>query len=367
MERVTTMLDDVKPHEEQFPLTKSILRMAPVARRYIFDAEASARVGEMLHDNLDLLIDNIEFARAPYPTTYIEIDFKAYYRAWRREEPSLTSDTKVGFLISGANAIEIVKDDGAFTPQGERPMAGMFGFSINRPQRIPPEVLFRGATNGPYESYRKEDQELSTEFMIKMSYVLGGYRKVSSKGGGYMDLHIPLWGDKWSLPQIAQHFDIWPAYSDTNGKTMVDAAFMGSGDPVLLLACLLLLNQPAEYTTIERTPAGRGIYRGKLKSFKEHNIVSVSLEQRQHIIRRWEHTDRASPLLHDVEGHWKNYNKSSRPCEHNWEPLGTEMTSSGQPKHYWCPRCFQRRTWTEAFVRGDAERGVATKHYEVKK
>jgi hypothetical protein len=180
---------------------------------------------------------------------------------------------------------------------------------------------------------------------------------------------LPDIGDAWSHAQIASHYDVMPAYLDTDPDIFARLCFGGGGDPMTLTAMLLLLNQPSKFVALTHVARERGIYRGKLKSFKEHHVVKINLSPGQKVRDLLHTTERAAPIRHDVGGHWKHYNKAVG-CNHHhpdqrqaWEPVGPERTESGDYKRYWCPLCLQRRTWTEHFMRGSE--GLATKHYEV--
>lgn len=355
----TTLLDVlVRPTSARLrPEVEAILKFIPSARRYVFDAEASARVGEFHREHLDLMIENVEFARPPFPTTYIEIDARAMWHGWRPDQPALpTSDTTIGFLAHGDAVVVLTEAKGVF---GSESMVAYNGFRINKPQSIPLDRLTGFA-----------DERADA---VKQAYVFGGQRYVVDPAdyspkqlGKGQEIRLPDLPFEWTHAQVAAHFDIRPSYVIDDPRTFVENAFRGGGDPMTALVALLLLNQPSEVIDLRTEPAGRTIFRGKLKSYREHHVVTIRLDQAVRILKGFEHSDRASPVFHNVEGHWKNYNKSPR-CIHNWEPIGVQRTTSGDYRHYWCPRCFQRKTWTEAFGRGDSLRGVAMTEYRVKR
>lgn len=339
------------------------------ARRYIFDLGASERIGEMMRDCVDLMVDNIEFARTPYPTCYFEFDSTAMWRGWRPEQPAQleTRDTRVGYLVHDGSVIVIATGTRPNTHRDKSLptdlVCGM-SFRINRPQ------------SQPYSKLTGLPDHLAEQ--VKNGYVFGGQRGYDKPGDAAFDhfdertwVFLPELPGAWTHTQVSAHFDVMPALQNTPPAMMTKMSFLGGGDPLTLTTMLLLLNQPTKYVGLTTMEGRRGIYKGKLKSFKEHHVVSLHLDKSQHVRRMFHVSDRASPIMHDVGGHWKHYNKSEW-CNHHkedgrqaWEPVGPELTEGGDFKRYWCALCLQRRTWVEKFERGDAERGVTTKDYHV--
>src|SRR4051812_29614118 len=72
------------------------------AERLVFDAEASARVGKVLHEIPELLIEQIQFARAPFDLCWIEYQSDVVWREVVGHTPDhtdLSRDVVVGLLI----------------------------------------------------------------------------------------------------------------------------------------------------------------------------------------------------------------------------------------------------------------------------
>ncbi len=347
------LLDDYIGAQPNYPYrrqVKNILNYSQVARRYQFDASASLRVGELMQNHMDLVVENIEFARAPFPTTYIELDMRALWSGWRPTSPqSSTMDDKVGYLIQHGTVI-------VFAESEEAAAIATWGFRINQPQ-----------LKSLRDFFKKSDEASD---IIKQAYVFGGQRTAQGYDKWVFDettqiVAMPGKPGKWTHSQVAAHYDIIPSYENIPSKILLGAAFLGGGDPIIATAALLLLNQTHESIKQQVIPRSSGIYKGKLKSYREHNIVTIHLTKKQKIGDIIARAERHSPIMHDVEGHWKNFNKHPN-CAHHWEPVGYGKTESGGHKHYWCPRCLQRKTWTEAYSRGDALKGVATTEYVVK-
>lgn len=344
------------------------------AHRYIFDTEASRRVGQMLRDCMDLLVDNIEFARTPFPTAFFQLDSLAMWEGWRPEQPrDPTADQKVGFLLHNGQVIVLASGPLYMTTSNglvarttqQAKVCGM-SFRINRPQWVPYSKL----TNLP--------EHLAD--LTKQGYVFGGQREylvsdfnrdpsITERIDDRTKVRLPTLHGVWTHSQIAAHFDVMPAYSDFKPSETVKLSFLGGGDPLILTTMLLLLNQPSKYVALTHAARERGLWKGKLFSFKEHHVVTLKLDREQHVRDIFHTTDRATPIQHEVGGHWKHYNKGHN-CNHHhsddrqaWEPVGPERTNAGDFKRYWCPLCLQRRTWVETFQRGTG--GLATTEYHV--
>lgn len=367
------LLDDAVIVHKLRPQGEATFGQRVNARRFIFDHGASTRVGEMMRECVDLMVDNIEFARTPYPTAYFELDTRAMWAAWRPDQPIQDNhDERVGFLCHNGFVLTIVggpqyetHNRGVRQVLPDKPVVAGMAFRINRPQTI------------PFTLQTGMNEQLANA--VKTAFVFGGQRGVD-KPGDYAISHfddktwvfLPELPGAWTHDQVAGHFDVIGSDPSITGNEFVQLCFLGGGDPMVLTTMLLLLNQPSKFLALEHHPNERGIYKGKLKTWKEHNIVSLHLDPNKRIRRYFAASMRAAAIAHDVKGHWKHYNKSEGCSHHHadqrqaWEPVGPERTESGDYKRYWCPLCLQRRTFTEHFVRGDATRGAATKEYAVK-
>ena len=156
--RALTLLDTLIPAPKGVRyarLVGSILSKGAIARRYVFDESASSMLGEFIRDHLDLMLDSIEFARAPFPVTYLEIDSRALFRSWRPNDPiQPTSDVTIGYLIDGVDvAVLAGGDDGVAYP-------APISFSLNRPQSLP--------------ITRLTGLDPAAADLVKQAYVLGG-------------------------------------------------------------------------------------------------------------------------------------------------------------------------------------------------
>jgi len=352
MRDLPPIIDMVLPHPKHSAETAAILSRAPAAKRYLFDAAASSWIGTFFRENLDLVVDNLEFARTPYPVTYMEIDARAMWTAWRPDQkPDATSDTALGFLIDGNSVLILARG------KESRGEVAPLAFGINRPQA----TSLRKLTG--YDDERAD--------LVKQAFVLGGQRIINA-GERYdryslapgQEISFPQLPDVWTNQQVASHYDVRHAYAGLGETTFVGTCFLGGGDPLIATIALLLLNQPADVVRTTAVPAERRIERGKVRVFRPHNVVTVDLDSRPRVLRNWTHGERASPAWHEVEGHWRNYNRQEG-CEHAWEPVGPELASNGMHRRYWCPKCLQRRTRVEAFSRGDPTRGIVSKDYAV--
>jgi hypothetical protein len=347
------------------------------AKRFLFDHEASARIGEMKREHTDLIVDNIEFARPPYPTAYFELDALAMWTAWRPDQPPVaTADVSLGFLVHNGQVMVLAsgqRPDSYQDPYyGNRHLVGGLSFRINRPQSIPLTKL--------------TGQDEETANLIRTAYVFGGQREVDrtpaerdrellslsveefQRRMNYKRFTLPDIGEQWSHAQIAGHFDVIPAFVNTGQKAYSELCFLSGGDPLTLTTALLLINQPSRYVDLAHVPREVGLWRGKRKVFQAHHVVTLKLSREVKVARLWNLTTRTVPG-HEVMGHWKHYNKSEG-CDHHhpdrrqaWEPTGPQRTVGGDYKRYWCPLCLQRRTWTEDYSTFGPD--ATTKQYEV--
>ena len=362
------------------PIVSAVWARRIYAKRFIFDADASARIGEMLHGHLDMIVDNIEFARFPFPTSYYELNLRALWSTWRPDwEIREDADERLGFMVH--DGMVIMATTGK-RPDTERDWAWPedllcgLAFRINRPQSVPLTKLTGTDDVGQAE-------------LVRASYVFGGQRILSDevrRDGDHTHLYSPTSGLRgtlglgvdlpkldgaWTHAQVAGHFDIQPALTPITTETFVELCFMSGGDPLFLTTALLLLNQPSKYVVMDYVPREIRLERGKRKVFQEHHVIRLHLNRPVKVRDIFNLTNRAAPRAHTVSGHWKQYNKSIG-CDHHhpdkrqaWEPVGSERSDDGDYKRYWCPLCLQRRTWTEHYDTGGD--GISTTEYEVKR
>lgn len=327
----------------------------PNAHRYLFQSDACAKVGELLRDGFDLIVKHNEFARPPYDNIYIEMeDQRRLFGIWKGREAYVdeTSDTRVGFLIRNNFMLTISEGpstrDGILNTQKLDHSITLFSVGLNKPQSAGLSMY-------------GDDPEIQQ--VVKAAYVTGGIRKNQRNDS-------PSWEDvAWQVPvQLIKEFS---AMYDIRANVIVPndfdrdeyalfrrACFLGSGDVMIALAALLLLNQKTDKITYETVGHSSGIVKGKRTVFKAHSVVKIHLEAKQTMRTLFRQMDRAPPVVHDVCGHWVHYGERLK-CEHHWEPLDISHD------RYRCAHCGLRRTWRKAHVRGTAERGVNTKHYNV--
>ena len=86
---------------------------ARLAEKFVFDGEASERVGRVLLEVPELLVEQIQFARPPFDLCWIEYETDPIYRLlnpdnWNPDDT--TRDYRVGLLIEH-NDILVVSED----------------------------------------------------------------------------------------------------------------------------------------------------------------------------------------------------------------------------------------------------------------
>lgn len=322
----------------------------PGTHRYLFNSDACEKIGELLRDCYDLVIANNEFARPPYENIYLEmLDHRRLFATWKNERSALTdmtADMRVGYLINKNFLLTLA--EGQAENQTIDHTISMFSIGMNKPQSASLEIF------GP-------DRELQQ--IIKAAYLTGGKRpdrRNNSPSWDEMQFQVPL----HTVKEFSALYDLRPTLNTTRIAQMVNAdrwrdmAFMGSGDLMVALAALLLLNQKTDKVTYESVGNTSGLVKGKRVVYKAHTVVNIRLEPKQSVRTLLTAAERSSPVRHEVQGHWVHHGTRVR-CEHLWEPLDVSHN------RYCCAYCGLKRTWRKEHYRGTAEKGINTKHYNV--
>lgn len=344
------LIDIYQPGRTDSWALRAVNSVRYTARRYIFDAAASFRVGDLAFNHPDLVAQNIEFARQPYADMYIEVNPREIFKA-RGQDISSSGDTRVGYVLTGNSIFVLAEGVGNAYGEANTQLSstmGPLGFRLNTPQtqRLP----------GLFFTDDESDAKI-----LRNVWVLGGQRERDKNLRATGTVLLPE--INMPIEHFTNRFDLFKTMSViakvTNPQRfMYDFAFLGGGDPVICSAALLLLNQPSHRLYERMVPNRREMYAGKSVVFMSHSVVSVHLDEKESI-RKLFVGHRTSPKGHEVEGHWVNYDKTA--CEHEFEPLDT----TGD--RFKCSKCSQRRTWRKQHIRGDASRGWVVKHYEVHK
>jgi hypothetical protein len=315
-------------------------RDARSARRFILGDDASYEVGRWIAACEDILLDNIQFARPPFDTTYVELTVPEVHRGLGRHTsgPAETADDRLGFLIKGNHVRCVV----SIPPERARPLGmravgpGAWEYWVNTPED----------DYGDFETLEKAEWS-------RLALLLGS------------SLH--------SLKDEEQRH--WLAFGTRLRSTILtnetltgnaakiqmqlrELAISAAGEMRTLWAVLLLINQHRHrlrFSEVSRhvsfTPQ-RKVYAG-------HTLVSIPMSTSSEQTRRTYYPNtRASPVGHEVRGHWRHWHISEQ-CLHEWPLVPDELG------HFACAFCRGWRTWCKPHRRGDSSRGTNIQTWEV--
>jgi hypothetical protein len=335
VKREPTLLDrylQVKGHEGP-PLSRYL-----EAHKFVFDAKASKFVGDLLRRAPLEILQEHEFARTPFPVTWVEIDHTAYWEGLGLASaipPDGKEDTHVGFLFDH-NKVWMI----SMAADGRGP--DLIPLILNMHQRISPDQERRFA------------EDLMTS-RLTLRFAMLGY------------INVPPDSDWWKGEEADEicrsHRMEW--YDGTRFGPMPReaklATLQGSaGHLKLVVALALLLTRPGRKVMLNSDVAHhRTIFRGKNIVYKAHHHVTIRLAHRDPVVRFT--TALATGLhrrRHGVRGHWAQTRRLiARGCGHQWDIIDKD--------HYQCAACSAKRWWVKHHARGDATRGFVTKDYPV--
>ncbi len=313
------------------------------AERMVFNDEASLRVGMVLRDIPELLIEQLQFARTPFDLCWIEYNSNIVWETIMGCESDpfdLTRDETVGLLIDHGRVNVFSKTFG-----GEICMLP-FVYHLN--------------TEWPLQ-----DQ---VDFCQKF--------KVSQLGIDHW-----LWGAATNKLRDEDKSDLLRALRDV---TMVEYIGINPraemlqvtmGDFKNVVALLLMLNQPS-VTNYIHVPRQRGWIGNKPKPFLSHHNVTIALDAHTHLVSFGRNNnDGELRRRHPVRGHYchdqtaRDYARIAG-CVHYWEPMDEDwepwLNSPVDEREHWkCKICDGKRWWRTAHERGSEEKGFISHQYNV--
>jgi hypothetical protein len=321
------LLDDIKelPVAKWGPLlhpeaSKRMKSIAPQARCYVFDRDASFKLGQFIRTCADLIAEQIEFAIEPYPTTYVEVEIDAVIDGIGRagSQAGKKADWKLGFLShAGRTNTVVCSRDVADT------LAGVYGFS-----------------------------RIAKEWGDNLRSDLLDQQVLHVLGSTYVDL----------TPEQRRNFAgrfVPMFYGDTSVALLQTKAVMDGhiGEARIYAAALLLLHQKKAIALTEK-PAYRTMYRGKSRPFMAHNVVTITLDSPVQIRKAMSSGSGETRRAHEVPAHYA-HRHGTRNCEHTWQKRGDEEN------HWDCTKCGRFRYMRRHHMRGDASKGFVKKSYNV--
>jgi hypothetical protein len=350
-------LPNVVPRKLRDRLKSSLLR----SRKFVFDTQASVRLGEVLLENPELLADYGEFIRLPFPTTWVEFDPHALMKGLGNVDNRAEPDDRVGYLYDG-NTVYV----GASADNDTEPLF--------MPYRYRMHMMMSHA----------DEQEMCRLFTISR-----------------MSIDEFLWGSSYdrldptrrrALRQNHSMDFLMPDLPDGVYAPLLNGG--GVGDLRNVLGAAMLLLRPSLTTVVsQRGPVKKPIAPLKgPRAFQAHTVVTVKLQVprlRRQIIAAAREVQRAT-RWHEVRAHYchndlakksmcvrntidanpdkwidAHFNGISHPAfidlmlvAHDWR--------EEEPNKWTCHDCGGKRWWREyPEGRGDAGVGVVTKHYHV--
>jgi hypothetical protein len=305
------------------------------AKRFDFDVPASEFVGKLLNKTARLILREQEFARQPYPQTWVELDASAYSAGLMGavEGNPETADTKFGFLYDRGTVHGGTVYCGAASKWGCN--WSPFKIMLHKPMSFEDEMALATQTG---------------HSRLTLRQALIGYAE---------HMHDPWWHSDEAKSLVRSH-----TYVPAPGLSMEqNRGILQQHQGVLkqVLAMLLILTRPGRRVlTITDEGHQRMIWKGKSIVLAKHSVVRLHIDQSV-AIRRFisgVHTG-LHRRLHDVRGHWAQTRRHQNACTHVWDPVDVD--------HYRCLRCEAKRWWRKNHSRGLPEVGTIVKEYEVSK
>jgi hypothetical protein len=309
------------------------------AHRFVLDAKASEYVGTLLRKVPLEILQEHEFARTPFPVTWVEFYHADYWRGLMQYEQDADADTQIGLLYDHNKVWMVCKAAGS--KYGE---AALTPLIVNLHQRISFQQELRLA------------ETLGTSRLM-LRYALLGSINVATDSDWWMSdeatdicrSHRLEWTDDNSFGRLAD-----------NSRAKALYLKNGIGHLKMVLTLALLLSRPGrKVLKLNEVSHHRTLWKGKSIVYKAHNQVTIRLAHRDPVVRFT--TALATGLhrrRHGVRGHWAQTRRLvARGCGHQWDIITKDR--------YECASCGAKRWWVKHHARGDATRGFVTKDYPV--
>lgn len=318
--------------------TKTVEEALIAAHKFVLTNEAAEKVGQAINNYPEMLVQNGKFAIPPFPRTWIEMSYPAFYRGLGAPEDAMDdySDDRVGYLFV---------DDRVYVASSGKDMKGMFipiEYELHRPMSFEAEQSF------------SKDLHTSRAQIDRFMWGSAFFER--------MDLH-----DQRALRANHTVRPIRVQADIINNEAWQKLLFGAAGDLRNILGLLLMLNQPAKYLRTHDTKTKRSLSSKGPKVYMAHSTIELTMNRkpiRQLLTRNKEHGTHASPRWHEVRGHFCQ-DKTAREsgCHHG----GGDWWVEYEPKKWECLECGGKRWWREfPNGRGDASRGFVQSQHKVK-
>jgi hypothetical protein len=303
-----------------------------LAKKFTFDESASRFMGELLRRYGKEILSNHEWAKPPYPDTWVEIDHHAYYvdgLALQDSDPA-TADQKFGALFSNGHAYPCHV---ALNGRGKLgiPSTTYWSYAMHQP--------------ASFEHELKMAQFFGTSRMMYCECLLGGVAHVSD----------PWWTSHGKEIARSHRMEISPPLlAGMRDRMRVEsrARMLSShaGDLKIILAMLLLLTRPHRNMVIREEGPKRMLHAGKRMVMRPSSIVTMHLAYDDPVKRYIDHLPTGITREdHNIKGHWCESRIIGRDCPvkvatgfHDWQPI--------DPIHYKCDVCDAKKWWHKAHL-----------------
>lgn len=341
---------DDKSYREALDKVRSL---APVAKRFVFDEEASRHLGHFIRDCPQNILDGHRFALPPFETTYVQVHIDETLKAIGKPTTAGysvqnmdTRDLETGYLIHQNRVYPMVRGK----PKDNMLSGGLslFNYEMSRtPLRCTCRPIF---FDTPLSETDDRDHVFRAMLLLGTTY--NGLKMEDFLPFlHHVIVHANLDYDRFAkLPKAERDRKYW------------NLIFSASGDYRVMLAALMMLNEQKHVQTVY-VPNNAMLIGGKRKVFKQHHRVVVHLKAHETIKRALGGTLLTPRAEHDVRGHHRNL-RLRKECVHDW----VDMSDPGDGGHVrWaCTKCNGLRTTVTPHRRGDTLVGKVVKNYEVK-
>lgn len=347
-------IEHVYEHAKMVPALQARVR---IAEKFVFDETASRRVGEIIRDIPELIVEQIQFARAPFEVTWLEYQSHIIWQTLTPGgTPEIDGDKKVGLLIDH-NRVNIFSYAPGVTdgePLGLMP----FAYHLN--------------TEWPLDEQLKLADLLQTSRMGIDFWLWGSVADKFMRSGKADYLRI-LRDTNMIVPLLPHNF---PDHSETQKQAAQRILNGCSGDFRNVVALLLLLNQPSMTQYRTTLPHTRRFIGNKLSVLMKHRTITVSLDAKPRVIELSQGLgDGETRARHKVRGHYcqdkmaRDYERIAG-CIHDWRECYDDWTpmtdaSNMEVNHWFCGICEGKRWFRKEHERGDINKGYITHDYKV--
>jgi hypothetical protein len=314
-----------------------------LAKHFVFDHQASEYCATLLKQEPRIVADAQDFAIPPFDRTYIEIDFKTWYRVLAGKEPDAHADTRTGYLIvkNEVHCLSEARDGVGLSP---------IAYRLNQPFTLQEEVQL-------VKQLETSRTALDLFFWGESALAFTRIEHVDGRHEAHLDHE---WQKEGLRSLRANHGFSIHAPSSLSLPKLWDSFYQGSaGDLRNIIGLLLFLNRTSKthYETEVPMLPGRWIGR-KQATFLKHRVISFSVNPVPRLLKLAA-GESIRRRLHDVRGHLcHNEVARTNNHDHDWQ--------ESEANHLkWFCSCGGLRWWRKQHMRGHEELGLVTSEYRV--